>query len=201
MSNICYKATSENYVTRNHMKWGKNVTHRIHPSNYTNTLCTGGWIHVYPSPEIASIMLYVHASHYLPHKDGVLWLAKGGGKYLINDDLKQGYTNVTTIKKIAWPEITYRQCKEIYCRMVLASHVYGITDVLRKCAKNYLGKKKCPLFPDDNSTNYSFRGREFFLVDPYDVNTKLVISKLINENVFDISYHELLSIFNKVFKK
>ena len=76
-------------------------------------MCTNAWIHAYKNPDIAVLFNPIHAGFHSP----LLWEAKG--KVRIDDGIKVGCRQLTTIKKIPLPKWNETQKKAfiIYCTM------------------------------------------------------------------------------------
>ena len=106
-----YKLTDRDGYTRrgeyNECKWGEGVTHEA--TGTKSELCSNGWIHFYTSPLIAVIRNCQDADIPEP----IMWECKIGGEVkhnaLKHNALKSGAKRVTTVKRIALPEITTNQ--------------------------------------------------------------------------------------------
>ena len=101
-----YKFTDADGYTRrgesNECKWGENVTYSAKKA--PRTLCTAGVIYAYEDPLIAVIMNPIHGNYKAP----LLWESRGD--IVVKDGaLKCGCMTLTTVKKMAIPEITHKQ--------------------------------------------------------------------------------------------
>ena len=97
-----YKLTDQNQETRNHTKWGENVTHR---ASGEGPLCSCGWLHAYEHPLLAVLLNPIHADF----PDPILWEAEGSGTALREGQVKIGVTELTTIRQIPCPTVTTEQ--------------------------------------------------------------------------------------------
>lgn len=95
-----YKLTDALDRTHGGMQWGEGVRHRVRGKD---GLCSSSWLHAYESPLMAVVMDLQHA-RYLP--TGHLWEAEGGGASLRDGGLKIGVASLTTLRRIAIPEIS-----------------------------------------------------------------------------------------------
>ena len=99
MTQILYKVTDQNHMTRNNTQWGHDVSHG--PTSGQGELCSSGWLHAYKTAKDAALM---HKHHVFSFNSPVLWEAEGTVEK--DDDLKIGTRTLKTIKIIPFPEIT-----------------------------------------------------------------------------------------------
>ena len=116
---IRWKLTDENDQTSYQMQWGKNITHQ---RAGTGRLCTSGWIHVYSDPLLAVLLNPIHRYFPDPH----LWKCHVGGHYLGDRGLKEGWSKVTTLKRVDLPDITLVQ--KVAFAVLCALEIYKQTD-------------------------------------------------------------------------
>jgi len=106
------KLTDKNNRTFGGTQWGEGVTYRA--TGDGNTLCSKDVIHVYDHPLKAVMFNPVHADF----KKYNLWECRVG-KVVVNDKLKVGVKQCTTIRQIEAPVITTEQRVRfaIYCAL------------------------------------------------------------------------------------
>ena len=97
-----YKLTDANDRTYNNTQWGKHVTHT---ASGAGALCGAGWIHVYTHPLLALLLNPIHGNFRDPH----LWECECSGECKTDYGLKEGWTSVTTTRRIHVPAITTEQ--------------------------------------------------------------------------------------------
>ena len=97
-----YKLTDANDRTYNNTQWGKHVTHT---ASGAGALCGAGWIHVYTHPLLALLLNPIHGNFRDPH----LWKCECSGECKTDYGLKEGWTSVTTTRRIHVPAITTEQ--------------------------------------------------------------------------------------------
>jgi len=102
MSMLRYKLTDANDRTYNNTQWGKHVTHT---ASGAGALCGAGWIHVYTHPLLALLLNPIHGNFRDPH----LWKCECSGECKTDYGLKEGWTSVTTTRRIHVPAITTEQ--------------------------------------------------------------------------------------------
>lgn len=111
-----YKLTSSDMLTRNNTHWGINITHKL-PKKKEYTFCSGDVIHAYVSPNLATIMDCMHGK-FLPK--AILWECEGN--IVINDGIKIGCTELTTLYQVKIPTITLRQ--KVTFAIKCVQHIY-----------------------------------------------------------------------------
>lgn len=125
-----YKLTNQDGMTRGNTQWGEGVTHTAEPGD--GPLCSRYWIHAYEDPLQAVFFNPIHASINKP----VLWTAEG--EIGIKDATKCGCKSLTTIQKIALPDLTIiqRVAVAIFCARIVCKNVEW-----NKWADNWLSGK------------------------------------------------------------
>lgn len=110
MSVIRYKLTDEHGCTRNNTQWGEGVTHTA-PGE--GPLCSPGWIHVYTDPLLAVLLNPIHGAFTSP----LLWECLCAGASLCDYGLKEGWAEVTTVRRLELPAVTTAQ-RIAFCILV-----------------------------------------------------------------------------------
>lgn len=114
-----FKVTDAGWVSgveidRDSLNWGPNVTHEIsseQKKSRSKFLCAEGYLHAYPTKEIAELMHWVHVDY----ENAVLWRAEGLIAH--EEPLKVGCNRLTTLELIEFPNISLEQRIEIAIRL------------------------------------------------------------------------------------
>jgi len=111
-----YKLTTQDLQTHKGFQWeiGKKVT-----TNGSGELCSRGWLHCYTHPLLAVLFNRAHADIENPK----LFEVEVGGECKKEKGLKEGYTEMTLLREIELPTVTYTQkiafgilCKKQVCK-------------------------------------------------------------------------------------
>ncbi len=98
-----YKLTGVNDHTYAGTQWRENITHQ---TDGQGNLCGPGWIQVYTDPLLAVLLDPIHGAFGpLAH----LWECQVSGQFKTDHGLKEGWTCVTTLRRIDLPQITAEQ--------------------------------------------------------------------------------------------
>ena len=96
---IKYKLTSQNLQSFGGFQWEMGVKKT---TNGKGDLCGPGWLHCYSNPLLATLLNPIHTNI----QDPKLFEVEVGGENKNDYGLKEGWTEMTLIKEISFPDIT-----------------------------------------------------------------------------------------------
>lgn len=105
---MLYKLTDNNRSGQSRrLRWGENITHRVSREGRAEKplLCSQGVIHLYRHPLLAALVAFhLHVVYW----DPILWAAKG--KVVVDDGLKVGVRQATTLYEVPMPYPSADDC-------------------------------------------------------------------------------------------